>query len=194
MTSEIAGTRQSLARDVDELYDKVSPSRVIERRKASLQGRVSLMKDKVMGTAQSGVHSTAGTAQSAVGSASATASGAVDAVEGAAQSAVHTVEARTQGAPLAAGLIAFGAGMVASALLPASSAETQAARRLGEAAQDHGLVDEAKSLGKEVGESLKESATEAVGEVKATAQDSAETVKEEGRTSAQHVREDAPGA
>jgi hypothetical protein len=182
MTAEIAGTRQDLSRDVDELYDKVSPSRVIERRKASMRGRVTSMKDKVMGTAQSGVHGTADTAHSAVQS-----------VEGVAQSAVHTVESRTQGAPLAAGLIAFGAGMVVSALIPASEPEAEAARRLTEAAEDHGLVDEAKAMGQRVGESLKVSAAEAADELKATVQDSAQTLKEEGRTSAEHVRDDAPG-
>ncbi|MBM0127223.1 DUF3618 domain-containing protein [Pimelobacter simplex] len=185
MTAEIAGTRRELTRDVDELYDKVAPSRVIERRKASMRGRVTSMKERVMGTAERGAHSAATTGHSAVS--------AVSAVSDTATGAVHAVESRTQGAPLAAGLIAFGAGMVVSALVPASEAETQAARRLTEAAEDHGLVDEAKAVGQQVGDSLKESAAGAADELKASVQDSARTLQEEGRTSAGHVRDDAPG-
>ena len=178
MTAEIAGTRRELTRDVDELYDKVAPSRVIERRKASMRGRVTSMKERVMGTAERGAHSAATTGHSAVS--------AVSAASDTATGAVHAVESRTQGAPLAAGLIAFGAGMVVSALVPASEAETQAA-------EDHGLVDEAKAVGQQVGDSLKESAAGAADELKASVQDSARTLQEEGRTSAGHVRDDAPG-
>ena len=63
---EIEQTRRELSYDVDTLSDKVSPSRVVERRvdrtKASLAG----VKDKVMGTAHDTKASAHGRASSAV--------------------------------------------------------------------------------------------------------------------------------
>jgi hypothetical protein len=189
MTTEIAGTRENLSRDVDALYDKVSPGRVVGRKKAAVRGRLSTFKDTVMGSAQS----VGGSAQGAAGSVSGTASSAAGAVQDKAQSAVGTVQSQTQGSPLAAGLVAFGAGMVISALIPASKAEAQAAQQLTEAVKDSPLMDEAKSVGQEIGQHLKESATEAAQEVKGTAQEAATNVKDEGQAAAQSVKEEAPG-
>ena len=178
MSTEIAGTRENLSRDVDALYDKVSPGRAVERRKAAVRGRVSSLRDSVMGSAQSA----GGSAQGAAGS-----------VQDKAQSAVGAVQSQTQGSPLAAGLVAFGAGMVISALIPASRAEAQAAQRLTETVKDSPVMDEAKSVGQEIGENLKQSATEAAQEVKGTAQEAAANVKDEGQAAAQSVKEEAPG-
>ena len=176
---DIEATRADLSRNIDELTDKVSPQRVIERRKEAARGRIGSVRDKVMGTAsqaRSGVTSAGG---SATGSVSDTAS-----------SAVSGVQARTEGNPLAAGVVAFGAGMLISALLPASDKETEAARRVVEAAKEHGqpVVDQAKSIGQDIGDNLKESAAQAADEVKSTAQDSIQTVKQEGQSSADTVR------
>ncbi|WP_435769744.1 DUF3618 domain-containing protein [Nocardioides sp. SYSU DS0651] len=189
MTSEIAGTRESLSRDVDALYDKVSPARVMERRKTAMRSRMSSFKDSVMGSAHSAGQSASGSMQGAADSAQ----GAADAVTGTAQQAMGTVKSQAQGSPLAAGLVAFGAGMVISALIPASEREAQAAQRITEAAKDSPLMDEAKSMGQEVGQNLKESATQAAQEVKGTAQDSAQNVKDEGQSAAQSVKQEAPG-
>jgi hypothetical protein len=190
LTTGIAGTRENLSRDVDALYDKVSPGRMVERRKEAVRGRLSSFKDSVMGSAGSA----GDTAQGAVGSVKGTASNATTAVAGSAQSAVGTVERQTQGAPLAAGMVAFGAGMIVSALIPASEKEAQAAQRLTEAAKDSAIADEAKSVGQEVGQHLKDSAAEAAQEVRSSAQDSATTLKDEGQTSARTVKEAAPGS
>ena len=40
LTGQIADTRQDLSRDVDALYDKVSPGRMVERRKEAVRGPV----------------------------------------------------------------------------------------------------------------------------------------------------------
>ena len=185
-TRNIEGTREDLSRDLDALTDKISPSQIMERRKEATKSRFRSVRDKVMGSAE-------GTRQgmaSAGGSMTGTASSAADSVTGTAHSAVGTLERRTEGNPLAAGLIAFGAGWLASSLLPASEKEAQAAKQVVDRAKEHGqpLMDEARSVGQEMGESLKESATQAAQEVKGAAQESAQTVKEEGRSSAETVR------
>ncbi len=188
LTSEIAASRAELSRDLDALTDKVSPAQMVERRKEATRSRFRSMKERVMGSADDARQGMS----SAGGSMSGAASSAAGSVTGTAQGAVGTLERRTEGNPLAAGVIAFGAGWLVSSLLPASEKETRAAQQVVERAKEHGqpLVDEARSVGQEMGESLKESAGQAAQEVKGTAQESAEAVKQEGQSSAQTVQED----
>ena len=91
------------------------------------------------------------------------------------------LEERVEGSPLAAGLVAFGAGLVIAGLVPASKAEAQGAQRLKEVAQEHGqpVMDQARSSAQEVGDHLKDKATEAAHEVKASAQESTDRIKDE---------------
>ena len=163
LSSDIAQTRQSLTQDVDALQDKVSPSAIIERRKTAVRGRLSTAKDRVMGGSHDAMHGVSGTT-----------SGAGEAIE-----------QRVEGSPLAAGLIAFGAGLVIAGLIPASKVEAQGAQRLQEAVKEHGqpVIDEARSAAQQVGDQLKDKAGEAASELKSSAQESAERVKEESPTS-----------
>jgi acetyl/propionyl-CoA carboxylase alpha subunit len=113
-------------------------------------------------------------------------------VSGTAHQAVGTVEQKTEGNPLAAGLIAFGTGVLISSLIPATKAEEQAAQRLVDQAKEHGqpVMDEAKAAGQQMGQDLKEQAGQAAQQVKASAQESADNVRSEGQSSAQHVKDD----
>lgn len=169
--NELQGSRENLSRDLDALADRVSPGKVVGRRVDHAKSRVSSAKDKVMGSAQ-------GTGGSVSDSASGAVQGTVD---------------RAQGNPLAAGLVAFGTGMLISALLPASQKEAELTSQAVDAAKEHGqpLVDHAKSVGQEVGQDLKESATHAATDLKASAQESAQVVSDEGRSAAQDVKDDA---
>jgi hypothetical protein len=162
LNDDIARTRAELSQDVDALQDKVSPTAILERRKSAVRDRWASAKDKVMGSGQDAAHG----------------------VSDATSSAGSALENRVEGSPLAAGLAAFGAGMVIAGLIPASRAEAQGAQRLQEAAREHGqpVMDQAKSAAQEVGEQLKDKAAEAAQEVKASAQDSADRVKEEAPT------------
>jgi hypothetical protein len=182
LTRDIDTRRAELSRDIDALTDRVSPAQVVERRKAATRSRVRSMRDKVMGSAQH-------TKQKAASGGS----HATDSVQSTAHHAADTVERQTEGNPLAAGLVAFGAGWLASSLMPAHEKEAHAAQQLVETAKDNPLVDEAKSVGQEMGESLKESATGAADQVKSTAQSSAEHVKQEGQSSAETVKQEGQG-
>ena len=186
LRSEIEQTRQSMTADVDALQDRVSPSAIVERRKQAARGRMLVVRDKVMGTAHGVSSSASGTA----GSAKDSASGAVDSVKGTAQGAVSGTQDKVQGAPLAAGLVAFGAGMIVSALIPASEKEAVAAGHVVDAAKEHGqpVVDQARTVAQDVADSVKETATEAAQEVKGTAADSAARVKDEGQSGVGEVR------
>ncbi len=188
LTHEIARTRDDLTRDVDALSDKVSPSRVVERRVQRTRYGLARMKDRVMGSAQQGTGAVAGTAQSVTGTAQSVAETASDA----ASSTAETVRERTEGNPLAAGLIAFGVGWLVSSLLPPTEREKRAAGAVVDVAKERGgpVAQEAASVGKEVGEKLKEKASEAAEEVKSTAQQGAQHVAEEGKSAASTVKEE----
>ena len=177
--ADIAATRHSLSRDIDELTDKVSPARVVDRRKEAAKSRLSSVRRKVMGSAGA--------------SGGGSVSGAASSVSDAASGAVGAVGARAQGNPLAAGLVAFGAGMLISALVPASEKEAQAARRAVDAAREHGqpVVEQAKSVGAQLGQDLKESAAESADQLTSSTRDSLKTVTDEGRTSAETVKDEA---
>lgn len=181
LTYDIARTRQDLSRDVEALSDKVSPTRVVERRVQRTRYGLTRMKDRVMGTAYHGREAVGSKASQVAGTATDTASGTADAVR-----------QRTEGNPLAAGLIAFGAGWLVSSLLPPTEREKQLAGAVVDTAKERGgpVAQEAASMGQEMGERLKEKASEAVEEVKSTAQQGAERVADEGRTAAETVKEE----
>lgn len=188
LSGEIAGTRQDLSRNVDELVDKVSPGRIVERRKMAARGRLRRVRESVMGTTDVATGKVSDTG-SAIGD---RASSAADTVTSGTQDAAHAVRSRAQGSPLAAGLIAFGAGALISALLPSTDKEAQLAQRAVETAKEKGqpIAEEARSVGQQMGEQLKDRAGQAGEELKATAQESAANVKDEGQSSAQTVKDD----
>ena len=199
LRQEIEQTREDLTRDVDRLAEKTSPSRIVERRVRRTRDRLSGLKEKIMGSDErsyggsGGVaSSTKDTARGAAESAKETLVGAKDQVthageraQEAAHDAVTGVRERTEGNPLAAGVVAFGIGWLVSSLLPASDAETHAAQRAGEVAQEHGgpVLEEAKQAAQEVGQELSGHAKEAAQQVKERAQEAAQTVREEATSS-----------
>jgi hypothetical protein len=89
---DIERTQRELSYDVDALNEKVNPSRVVDRRVSAAKGRVSRVKDRVMGSA----HDTRATAQyrahDAAGTVQDRAQGAAGTVQDAAQQAAHAVQ------------------------------------------------------------------------------------------------------
>jgi hypothetical protein len=178
---DIEDTRSELSRDVDALTEKVSPSRIVDRGFERTKGRLSRMKDRVMGSTESAVGSVREGVSSAGGTVSDTATDAVD-----------TVKQKAQGNPLAAGLIAFGIGWLASSLIPASEKEAELAGKAVDTAKERGkpLAREAADVGSQIGQDLKDRAQEAAESVKSTATEAASTVRDEGRSSASTVAEE----
>jgi cell division septum initiation protein DivIVA len=181
----IEQTRRNVGRDVDALTDKVSPSRVVGRRVERARGGVHRLKEQVMGSAES-VSDTAGSAASTVQDAGHKVGDAVGSAPGMAR-------ARTRGTPLAAGLIAFAAGWVVAAALPASMQE----RELAEATKDKAMEaagpvkEQAAQVAQEVKDHLQEPAQQAVDNVKQSASQAATDVADEGRSAAQQVADGA---
>ena len=186
---QIEDTRRELSYDVDALNEKVNPARVVDRRVTAAKGRLTSVKEKVMGSAQDTTSSAQGMASQAADGVQSAASTAVGAV----QQAPDAVVRQTQGNPLAAGLIAFGVGWLVSSLLPASEKEKQLAQQAESVAREHkdAILEPAKQAAQEMGEQLKPAAQEAMEAVKATAQDAASTVAEEGKSAAADVQDQA---
>ena len=128
--SDIEATRARLGTNVDAVADKVTPSNIVHRQTDKVRDAVFGVKEKVMGAADhatdrvhSAAHAGPAGADTGVGTRLSDAGAAIG-------EAPHQVKAKTQGNPLAAGLIAFGAGMLLSSLIPASEKEREAAEAL----------------------------------------------------------------
>jgi len=132
------------------------------------------MKNAVMG----GASDAADTGQQVAGS-----------IGDAVTDAPNAVARKAQGSPIAAGMIAFGAGLLVSSLLPASRVEQQAAEKVKDTAQP--MVDDLTDTAKEIAGNLQEPAQHALEEVKSTATDAAVTVKDEATSAADDVKSQA---
>jgi hypothetical protein len=181
--ADIEATRARLGTNVDAVADKVTPSHIVQRQtdkvKENVRDAVFGVKEKVMGAADH----TAGNVHSATGSAG-THLGDAGAAIG---DAPAQLKSRTQGNPMAAGLIAFGAGLLVSSLIPASQKEREAADALKTAAEP--LTTELTEAAKNVAEGLKEPAQAAMENVKASAADATENVKAEGQGAVTDVKD-----
>ena len=181
--ADIEATRARLGTNVDAVADKVTPSHIVQRQtdkvKENVKDAVFGVKEKVMGAADH----TAGNVHSATGTAGSHLSDAGAAIG----DAPAQVKTRTRGNPLAAGLIAFGAGLLVSSLIPASQKEREAADSLKTAAEP--LTTELTEAAKHVAEGLKEPAQAAVENVKATATVATEHVKAEGQGAVADVKD-----
>ncbi|MGJ9372926.1 DUF3618 domain-containing protein [Nesterenkonia sp. CF4.4] len=172
--ADIERTRSSLSLDVDAVADKVSPSKVAQRQTEKIRSTVGGWKDHVMGSADDASTKVSDQAHHAA-----------DGV----QQAPGAAKQKTRGNPLAAGLIALGAGWLAASIVPASEPEKRAAAKLEDRAQP--LVDDAKSQAKSMAEELKEPAQESVQRVRDSAAESAQNVKSEGQEQKDTVTDSA---
>lgn len=197
--ADIERTRATLSDDVDDLAESVKPKSVARRQVDKVKDAAGSLKDRVMGSdeddysSSSTVGDKASAAKDAVAdkayaardTVSEKASDAADAVRG----APTTLKRKAQGNPLAAGMIAFGLGMLVSSLIPSSEKERQAVSQLQENLEP--VKQKAAEVAQDVGESLKPAAQEAAESMKTTAQEGVESVKQEGQSAAQDVKDQA---
>jgi gas vesicle protein len=172
--ARIEQTRSELGGDVDALADKVTPSKIVGRQTDKVKGAVGSVKDRVFGVADD--------VKSSVSSHGGDASGALS-------DAKDKVQAKAEGNPLAVGLIAFGVGLLAASLIPASTKEKDVASDLKEKAQP--LVEQVTDAAKEVGQNLKEPAQDAAAAVKDAATGAVDNVKSEATSAAGEVKDQA---
>ena len=192
LRQDIEATRARMTRDVDLLAEKTSPTKVAQRRWTSV-------KEKVMGSTDHARHAASDTTSSAVGTVQDKASHASDVVgekahdaADAVRSAPQALATQTKGNPVAAGIIAFGVGMLAATLIPVTDAEKRAGQQLKDNSGD--LTDKVKDVAAEMKDDLTGTVQHAVGEVKATATDAAQTTRDQAQSSVQDVKEQSQQA
>lgn len=189
---DIAYARTDLGETIDAIEDRVSPGRIIERRKNRFSNGLHSVRDRVMGTA---TYVTFETRDRMAESAGSTKDKVSDAAHHAADSAKTPFEAarrETQGSPLVAGAIALGVGFLAAAAFPSSRTERDAAGRLMDKAEP--LKEKATEMGRQVADDLKGEAKHAADEVMQTAKDGAQHVKDSAKESSEHVKDSAKEA
>ncbi len=188
---DIEETRSELSRDVDALTEKVSPARVVERRVERAKSAVGSVKDKVMG----GSDSSSSSSYSSGGGLSG-AGDKMSSLGDTASGAPQMARQKTQGNPLAAGMIAFGAGWLVSSLIPASEKEQQAAQAVKDKASEHSdtLKAPLTEAANEMKENLRGPAQQAAESVKSTATDAAANVKGEAQSAKDDVTSHAQQA
>jgi gas vesicle protein len=189
LRGQIEHTQRNLSSNVDLLAEKVTPSRVIHRRMGRARHAVHNLRERVMGSTSDTTSSVADAASSAADRASTAAGDAVQTAGQAAREAPQAVRRGAQGNPIAAGLIAFGAGWLISTLVPASKAEEQLAQQATTWAQEHSepLKEEVGHVAEELKENLREPAERAAESVRSTATDAADTVRQDVRSAADEV-------
>jgi ElaB/YqjD/DUF883 family membrane-anchored ribosome-binding protein len=204
--SDIEATRARLGTNVDAVADKVTPSNIVHRQTDKVKDAVTGVKERIMGAADSAtstvqdrVHSGGGHTTDALHSTGDTLHGAKDTAAAklsdagtAISHAPDQVKTKTQGNPLAAGLIAFGAGMLVSSLIPPSQKEREAAQQLKTAAEP--LATQVTDAAKDMVQDLKEPAQEAMENVKTTATEGVQNVKAEGQGAVTDVKDRATDA
>lgn len=196
--AEIEATREALTNDVDQLADRTSPKRIAQRRWDVVKDKARDVKETVMGASHDTVSGVSDKVSGAGETVSSKVSGAASAVSDTVSSAADTVKEtpdtvarKTRGNPVAAGVIAFGVGLLAASLLP----ETEAERRLGQQAADKAgdLVEPLKDKAREMGSDLGDTVREAAGQVKETAKEAVanttDQAKQSGRDAVQETKE-----
>lgn len=193
--AEIERTRQALGSDVDEMADRVNPSNIAHRQTEKVKHGFSNVKETVMGKAENVKESVLGKAEDVKDSArdhTGQARNAMSGGAGTSRSTTASAKEKAAGNPLAAGLIAFGAGLLVASLIPASQKEQEVASQLKEQAAP--LKEKVTDAAKQIGEEVREPAQKAAQSVKESATDSAQTVKEEGQQAAGDVKGSAQDA
>ena len=180
--ADIERTRSELSRDVNALGESVTPGNMARRGADKVKDRAVGLKDSVMGSASDAGHGVSDRASSVASS-----------VGDTTHDAASTVKRQARGNPLAAGLVALGAGWLLGSLLPASSKEQQVAEKVKDRAAPviEGAQSTVKQAAQESAQHLKEPAQDAIQSVKEHAQQSAETVKQEGQYAAHDVSDSA---
>jgi hypothetical protein len=162
LRTELERHRSEVSADLEAIGDRVSPGRMAERRRAQVRLGVTRIKDRVMGPAThpaQAVRDQAGELADAV------------------SDAPELARRQVAGNPLAAGVIAFAAGVLAASMLPESEPEQRLAERVEPKLA--AAVGETREVAMETAQHLKPAAEDAARDVAARAHDSAGAIKQQ---------------
>ena len=124
LRQDIERIRDELDETLDALGERVSPRRIAQRRKDAMRSRVAQVRTTVMGSAQETGSATTEKARHAKDAVQGTASQVAERVG----QAPDLIQHQTQGNPLAAGLVAFGVGILVATMFTPTHPEHPPAR------------------------------------------------------------------
>ncbi|MET8201294.1 DUF3618 domain-containing protein [Micromonospora taraxaci] len=200
---EIETTRNELSSDVDALTDKVNPRRIAGDRVGQARGAFTRAKEKMMGSsshmsqeASQRMSHMAGSVRDETRSLGNQSREAMGSVRDEAHSLGQQSREQAQGNPLAAGMVAFGVGLLAASLIPPSGRERQLAGRARGLVSEHSdeLRQQASQVGRQMQDNMREPAQQAAQSVRSSAQQGMSAVREQGRSAAGQVQGEAHAA
>jgi hypothetical protein len=213
MRREIESTRADIARDVDRLTHETAPGRLagrITRGLRSLKNRTIGTSERAAATVSAAasdaadrLHSAGESAVDRLHQAGESASGLLHDAGESLQQAPKKVAQATQGSPIGVGLIAFGAGVLAAALVPETEAERRAAQQVAEHAgpmvaplepAGRALASDVRDTVAAAGEQVRAAAVEAATHVQAAAREGVHEVGASAATGASELRSAAGDA
>jgi len=206
LKSDIAQRREQMGDTLDAIGDRVSPGQIAGRQKALMRRRVTGWRYSIMGQPDQPSYGYSSGSYASGTDEDQDSPGLTDRIQDRAQAVTDAPQAarrQAQGNPMAAGLIAFGAGLLIATVLPESETEQQAVQqvqpKLEQAASQAGeigqqVADTAKQSAQEHGQELKGSVTDAAQQVKQEASGAAQEVKDHAQDAAQDVKGEAQAA
>ncbi|RKR87380.1 uncharacterized protein DUF3618 [Micromonospora pisi] len=202
--ASIEETQDDLGRNLDALSDKMNPRRAVRVRADRARGTWQKLKENIMGSAShardASMHARDASmhgmdvGQARLSNAQDRMSAATSAATSAAGDRMrgmgHEAQQQAQGHPLAVGLVAFGLGVLASSLLPASQREQRLAGQLRDQASAHSdqLKQQATGVARQAQENLRGPASEAVGAVRSKATGNAGALRDQARSAGEDLR------
>jgi hypothetical protein len=180
--ADIERVREDLGETLDQLTDRASPRAIVQRRTARFGARVRSVRTAVMGAPEAAASMGA---QGAHGIADQTGAAASKVAEQA-RRAPELLERETRGNPLAAGVIAFGAGLLVSTLLPPTEPERRAGSALEEKLAP--MKDRALEVGQEIKSEVQDAARQGAEHVKETASDAVQQTRQDAEAAGEQVR------
>ena len=177
LRAEIEDTRGGLGETLDAIGDRLSPSRMVERRKNRAINTWQSARNRVMGSASDTGQAVSDAASGAIGTLA---------------SSPDAVREQARGNPLAAGAVSFGLGVLLASVFPATEKEKQAASQLADKAEP--LKQDLMETGREVAEHLKEPAHQAVEQVKSVATEGTTAVTEAAKSASDTAAQSAQEA
>jgi hypothetical protein len=176
--------RARMGYTLEAIGDRLSPERVVERRKAAVGQGFKRMREAVMGS-PGYVEPMAQRMHEGAQSATSSATDAARSAAGKVQHAPEMMMEQARGNPIAAGLVAFGVGALVATAFP----KTRTEQHLVDTARPSfdSAKEELRGAGREVAADVRDQAKSAAQEVTSAGKDAAQNVAEEAKSSAQNV-------
>lgn len=215
LRDDIERRRQNISHTVDELQNRVSPGRIMSRGRFRIRRWVIDKRDQIMGnehpyypwqdreqgyfdqrrqgsgSKEESITERVSQAASEVGDrVSHVASETGDRMSEVKETVTHApdkIRQQTRGNPMAAGLIAFGGGLLLATILPKTRTEHDIARRLEPTMSN--AMSEARDAGRDVMEDVKEDAEYALEQVKGAASEAGQHLKDDATDAAERTRD-----